>query len=209
MAAPVAREIRQMKVFISHNKADKIASRHLAVALVEQGISVWLDEWEIRPGDSIIGGIEGGLSTSDVFVLVWSARARASAWVGTEVRAYLRRRVEDKSLRIVPVILDDTPLPALVAEYRGFVLSEEATAEHIATEIAGNPGEREVARLLQNRLFELAWTKFTGTDMLPYFVCQSCGSSKLRRYQAGDMRGDSYYCIKCEECGWRDETEIP
>ena len=196
-----------MNVFISHNKADKTSSRHLAVALVEQGVGVWFDEWEIRPGDSIIGGLEKGISTSDVFVLIWSARASASQWVGTEVHSYLRRRVDDDSLRIVPIFLDQTPLPALVAEYRGFVLAE-TTPEEIATEIAGRPGEREVARLLQNSLIDLAWEKFSGGDPLPYFVCPSCGGSKLRRFQARDTRGDSYYCINCEECNWRDETEI-
>ena len=185
-----------------------MASRHLAVALVEQGVGVWFDEWEIRPGDSIVGGIEAGLSDAEVFVLVWSSHARDSNWVGTELRAYLRRRVDDQSLKIVPIMLDETPLPTLVAEYKGFVFTD-TTPEQIATEIAGNPGEREIARLLQNRLLEVAWGKFSGSDPLPYFVCPSCGCPKLRRFQARDARGDSYYCVQCEECNWRDETEIP
>jgi hypothetical protein len=36
------------------------------------------------------------------------------------VRAYIRRRVDDHSLRIIPLLMDDTPLPVLVADYRGF-----------------------------------------------------------------------------------------
>jgi hypothetical protein len=58
-----------MNVFISHNSSDKDTARLLAVALVEQGVNVWFDEWAIRPGDSITGGIETGLSEADVFVL--------------------------------------------------------------------------------------------------------------------------------------------
>ena len=145
---------RNVKVFISHNKADKISSRLLAIALVEQGIGAWFDEWEIRPGDSIVGGLESGLSDSDVFMLVWSAHASTSNWVGTEMRAYLTRRVSDDSLRIIPILLDSTPLPALVAEYRGFVFTE-TTPEQIAAEIAGPTADQEVARLLQNRLLDL------------------------------------------------------
>lgn len=34
--------------------------------LVEQGVDVWFDEWELRPGDSIVGGIEEGLSNAGV-----------------------------------------------------------------------------------------------------------------------------------------------
>lgn len=201
MAAP------SLKVFISHNKADKISSRLLAIALIEQGIGVWFDEWEIRPGDSIVGGLESGISSSDVFVLFWSIDASKSNWVGTEVRAYLTRRVTDTSLRIVPILLDGTPLPALVAEFKGFVW-QETTPEQIATEISGNKGDREVVRLLQNRMIELAWGNSSGGDPLPYFVCPSCGSAKLDRYSTNDARGDSYYCIQCKECSWNDATEV-
>ena len=97
-----------MKIFISHNKADKASARALAVLLVEQGVDVWFDEWELCPGDSIVGGIEEGLSNAGVFVLLWSKAAEASNWVGTEVRAFLRRRVDDDGLKIVPLMVDGT-----------------------------------------------------------------------------------------------------
>lgn len=196
-----------MKVFISHNKADKICSRLLAIALVEQGIGVWFDEWDIRPGQSIIGGLSAGLDDSDVFMLVWSAHASKSNWVGTEIRAYLTRRVSDDSLRIIPILLDVTSLPVLVAEYRGFVFSE-TTPEQIAMEVAGPNADQEIARILQNRLMDLTWGRTRDGDPLPYLVCPSCGSTKLRRHQANDARGDSYYCIECEACKWHDESEV-
>ena len=41
------------RVFICHNKADKKFSRSLATALIEQGVGVWFDELNLRPGDSI------------------------------------------------------------------------------------------------------------------------------------------------------------
>ena len=67
-----------MLAFISHNKADKATARLLATALVETGVSVWFDEWNLRPGDSIVGGIEGGISQCDVFVISWSFKAQQS-----------------------------------------------------------------------------------------------------------------------------------
>ena len=107
-----------MKAFICHNKADKVIARMIASALVQQGVDVWFDEWRIRPGESITGGIEAGLTMADCFVLVWSQDASKSNWVGTEVRAYIRRRVDDQTLRIIPFMLDRTTLPALVAVLR-------------------------------------------------------------------------------------------
>ncbi len=194
-----------MNVFISHNKADKETARFLAIALVEQGANVWFDEWQLRPGDSITGGIEAGLSSSDVFVLVWSSAASLSKWVGIEVSAYLRRRVDDESLRIVPVMIDASPLPMLIADYRGFILDKTTSPNTIAFEIIGEPSDIELARRLQNRLMELTSNHCGVGDPLPYIVCPSCGSSNLKRSSATDYERDEiYYVIECEECKWSD-----
>lgn len=198
-----------MNVFISHNKADKAAARLLATALVQQGVSVWYDEWKIRPGDSIIGGIEDGLSNADVFLLLWSSNAQKSNWVGTEVRAYLRRRVDDNTLRIIPVILDDTPLPSLVADYSGFSLKEGISLDEVVLKIVGIRPDREIARILQRQLLDLTEGKMTSIDPLPYLVCPRCGSTALKRQDWIDyQRDDTYMLIKCAECGWQDSTEI-
>jgi hypothetical protein len=197
-----------MKIFISHNKADKPYARSLATAFVQRGIDVWFDEWQMRPGDSIIGGIERGLSDADIFVLVWSVRAAESNWVGTEVRAYLRRRVDDGELRIVPVMMDETPLPTLVAEYLGFSGPDVTDVERVAERITGSPADREVARLLQNRLHELTAANSSPGDPNPYLICPECGSGRLRRFTETDYAHDRlYYCIECEECKWSDGTE--
>ncbi len=198
-----------MLVFISHNRADKIEARLLAQALTQQGVNVWFDEWEIRPGDSIAGGIEQGLSDANVFVLVWSAAAAASSWVGTELRAYLHRRVSDHSLRIIPIWLDDTPAPALVADYNGFPVSRDLSMEEIATEITGNPPDREIARVLQERLLHLTRDAIDTFDPLPYRVCEKCGSGNLRRSMFTDYkRDDEYMEMRCLDCNWAASTEL-
>ena len=125
-----------------YNKADRETARTLAIALVEQGMGVWYDEWDIAPGTSITGGIEIGLASSTAFILLWSAPAAASNWIKTETSAYLRRRVDDQSLRVIPIMLDDTPLPALVADYSGFKLGDDTNLVHVASRIAGTCSDR-------------------------------------------------------------------
>jgi hypothetical protein len=196
-----------MQVFISHNKADAETARLFATMLTERGVGVWFDEWDLRPGDSIMQGVENGLGNADVFLLFWSVRAAASQWVGTEVRAYLRRRVDDGTLRIVPMMLDDTPLPVLVAEYRGLGITKDADLDHAAAQITGTMTNREFIRRLQERLLELT-ADIPSTDPLPYLVCPTCGSDKLERSTQHDRRGDQYYCIACNECNWSAATEI-
>jgi len=41
--------------FISHNKKQKPLARLLATTLAANGQSVWFDEWNLKPGDSLIG----------------------------------------------------------------------------------------------------------------------------------------------------------
>ncbi len=192
-----------MLAFISHNKADKATARLLASAIVETGINVWFDEWQLRPGDSIVGGIESGISNCDIFVLIWSDEAQQSNWVGTELRAIVNRRVGDHALRIVPVFSDETPLPALVAEYKGFNLQTAPDLRRIAAEIAGNPNARDTAQLLQRRLHELARAELAPDNPIPVVVCPECASKNLdiRRDFDGYSEQEVYF-VMCNDCSW-------
>jgi hypothetical protein len=198
-----------MNVFISHNSRDKAQARLLATLLTQQGVNVWFDEWNIRPGDSLTGGIEEGLGNADVFVLLWSRGAQQSNWVGTEMRAYIRQRVDNDGLRIVPLMLDDTPLPILVADYRGFDLSTgERDMEDVVVELTGNRTDREVAALLQRRLNEITRGSFNTDGRFGVLVCPGCGSDNFKHSEAVDYdRDDIYYMIECQDCGWGDWTQ--
>ena len=191
-----------MQTFISHNEANKADARLLATALVEQGVGVWLDEWEVRPGDSITAGIESGLDKADVFILFWSAAAASSNWVGTELRAYIRRRVDNQELRIVPILCDTTPLPRLVADYRGFHISDAKDFQTIAKYIAGNKADKDIALMLQHRLWELAQDKIPDGSPHKYVVCPQCGSSDIEHgaHFDGYKERMAYWvwCLKCK-----------
>jgi hypothetical protein len=190
-----------MKAFISHNAADKETARLLASRLVERGIDVWFDEWQLRPGDSITGGIETGIGECDTFVILWSASAKASRWVGTELRAAVRHRVDDEALRVIPIFIDDTPLPALVADYRGFQLRTLTDLTSIAREIAGHGDEADVARHLQERLLELALAEFPADDPITARFCPQCASPQLAARIIDDTTfDDHYYQITCGAC---------
>lgn len=198
-----------MNVFISHNSRDKADARLLATLLAQQGVNVWFDEWNIRPGESLTGGIEEGLGNAEVFVLLWSEGAHSSRWVGTEMRAYIRQRVDDDTLRIVPVMLDETPLPVLVADYRGFNLTGgNCTMEDVVEGLTGTRTDQELAALLQRRLNEVTQGSTEADPMFGVLVCPSCGGTDFERSQAIDYdRDDAYYTIGCKDCGWGDWTQ--
>lgn len=102
------KEEKHPKVFISHASEDK---EHFvsgfAERLREKGVDAWLDEWEMKPGDSLIEKIfEEGIRECDVFIVVLSKNSINKRWVREELNAGIVQRIE-KSTRIIPVIIDE------------------------------------------------------------------------------------------------------
>ncbi len=59
-------------VFVSHRKCDAVAAEQLAAELRLAGHKVWFDEWEIAPGDSIVGRMNEGLGDASYLILCLS-----------------------------------------------------------------------------------------------------------------------------------------
>jgi small GTP-binding protein len=95
-------------VFISHSSHDRTAVHELAERLKADGLRVWLDDWEIRPGDMIGLRIQQGLEQSRTLLLVMSARASESDWVTFESQTILFNDPTNQQRRFIPLRLDNT-----------------------------------------------------------------------------------------------------
>src|SRR5215510_12100536 len=104
-------------VFLSHSSKDKAVVRAVAERLRADGLRVWLDDWEIRPGDHIQAKIEEGLEHSRVLVLCMSAQAFGSDWANLESYTYRFRDPLNKERRFIPLRLDATPLKGSLAQF--------------------------------------------------------------------------------------------
>ena len=65
------------KVFLSHASEDKDRFvLNFATKLMQKGIDVWLDKWEILPGDSLIDKIfEEGIKNAQAVIVVLSTHS--------------------------------------------------------------------------------------------------------------------------------------
>lgn len=99
------------KVFISHNHADKPTARKISVELLQEGHEIWLDEWEMVPGDSLISKINEGLAESSYLLVLLSEDSVDSPWVIRELESALHRQITEKSVTVVPCLLDDCQIP--------------------------------------------------------------------------------------------------
>ena len=104
-------------VFVSYSREDKAVVWALAERLRGDGLKVWLDEWEIQPGDSIVQRMEEGLERSRVLLSMVSARGLDSRWAGLERYAVMFRDPEEGERRFIPVRLDDAKVPGLLGQF--------------------------------------------------------------------------------------------
>ena len=65
-------------VFISYSHNDLEWVHQFANTLKDLNVAVWLDEWQVTAGESIVDALETGLRASDVIVAVLSPRNIAS-----------------------------------------------------------------------------------------------------------------------------------
>jgi hypothetical protein len=103
---------RPPRVFLSHASEDKERFvLRLAEQLRERGIDVWLDFWEILPGDSLVDKIfNEGLRSASAVIVVLSRFSVSKAWVREELNAAVIGRIQ-KGAKIIPVVLDGCDVP--------------------------------------------------------------------------------------------------
>jgi formylglycine-generating enzyme required for sulfatase activity len=102
-------------VFISYSHADSHFVNQLADQLKASGVNVWIDKWMIKVGDSITHKINEGIGASDWLIVVLSCASVNSKWVREELSAATIRNIEqDKHAFILPVLIEDCEIPALL-----------------------------------------------------------------------------------------------
>lgn len=102
----------QRTVFVSYSRKDSTRVQQ-AVALLEAGgAEVFRDVDDIRFGDRWEDVIKDKLAEAERVLVFWSQNAQTSEWVGREWAIAL-----EMGKRLVPVLLDRTPLPPALGQF--------------------------------------------------------------------------------------------
>jgi len=104
------------QLFICHASTDKAHARRLAHALSGEGFRVWIDEAEIKIGDSLIEKIESGIFTSRNLVVLLTANSVSSRWCKEELRMALARQIKGEPIRVLPALFEDCEIPGFLLE---------------------------------------------------------------------------------------------
>lgn len=104
------------KVFISHSWHDKRLARKLAKILQSVGVTVWVDEAEIKLGDSLIKKIIEGINEGDYVIALLSEESSSSNWVRKELEVAMNQEIEGKRVKVLPILAQPCSLPSFLTD---------------------------------------------------------------------------------------------
>lgn len=101
-----------MKIFCCHSSTDKDIVKPIAKTLLGDGHDVFLDEWSLLPGDSLIERIPAAIAESGTFVFFLSNAAKRSNWCNRELAIAVSQMIKSKRIRVFAFRLErvDPPL---------------------------------------------------------------------------------------------------
>lgn len=113
--APQMSGVDQPNVFISHSSADKPFLRVLVNLLQMENIIVWLDEFELRPGDLLLERISSQVASATCVIAAISENSLKSRWVLTELMEAMSLELSGTGPRVIPIKIDDCEIPPYLA----------------------------------------------------------------------------------------------
>src|SRR5215468_2555636 len=109
---------KKFDVFVSYSHADKALVESLAKALRRRHVRVWIDGWEMKPGDILRDKISDGIANASFFFVVLSPSALASRWVKYELNSGMIDEIEQRHVRVIPAIAGQAEFADLPGDLR-------------------------------------------------------------------------------------------
>jgi hypothetical protein len=136
-------------VFLSYNWQDKPQARKLAQALRKRGVTVWLDEEQLKPGVSWLVAIENIIQTTRTAAVLIGGSG-LGPWEDPEMRACLSQFVA-RRLPVIPVLLPNAPkqpqLPLFLQGFTWVDFRQGFTLDNLDRLIWGITGRKPPPRL--------------------------------------------------------------
>lgn len=104
------------KVFLCHNRKDAASVKLLAHRLLNDGIEVWLDDWDHIAGEDWIPALERAIRKVSTILVCIGKHGQGPVQNG-EVQLALKMAFEDPTRRVIPVLLAGAPENATMPEF--------------------------------------------------------------------------------------------
>jgi len=105
-----------ISVFLSHSSKDKFFARKLAETLSSYGMQVWIDEAELKIGDSLVSKISAAIDKADFVAAILSHNSVRSKWVTKELQLAMTQEIEGRRVKVLPILIERCEVPEFLAD---------------------------------------------------------------------------------------------
>jgi predicted nucleotide-binding protein len=158
-------------VFISYSHADKDLARALAAVLQDRGVRIWIDEGELKVGDSIIERIATAIAEIDFFLVLVSESSRSSNWCRKELALAVSGELGREGVKVLPIRINGASMPDALADVYYLDLNAENVndiADKIVIAIPEHQHERAGHGASRRRAMGVSWLTADA------FICSAC-----------------------------------
>jgi hypothetical protein len=188
-----------MPVFISYSHTDAEFVDHIATELIRARKPVWVDRYELRAGDSLIGRIQDEITRAGAMLVVLSDASVNSEWCKKELSAGLIRELEEKRVVVIPVLIEDCAVPMFLRDkrYADFRTDFAKGLGEILEAIAGVTNDTQ-GRIQSNGYdfdWALDWAQADGSLHIQIIV--------VEHYRSPPVTGLTTISVACNEVAAR------
>ena len=110
---------KRYDIFISYARADRRLVQAIARALRAKRVRVWIDAWEMQPGDVLRDRINAGIAGADyTFLIIASPTSLASNSVKHELTSGMLLEIEAGDVRVIAAICKGVDFSDLPTDFR-------------------------------------------------------------------------------------------
>ncbi|HFS0762671.1 TPA: toll/interleukin-1 receptor domain-containing protein [Pseudomonas aeruginosa] len=172
-----------MAVFISYSHADKEKIDMIAGHLVRKRASVWVDRWELKPGDSLINRVQEAVEGSSALLIMLSSASVESEWCKKELTAGLLRELEERRVVTIPVLLEDCKIPLFLRDkmYADFRKDFDVGMSALLEAVAGhsNPDQSRIEDVDGYLDWATDWGEVEGNISINYTLVQNSSNTEM------------------------------
>jgi hypothetical protein len=103
-------------VFLSYSHEDRDIARGLAIELEKRGAAVWIDEGELRIGDSLVERIAGAITEVEYVAVLVSKASVQSNWCQRELSLASASVLARQGVKVLPLRLGKAQMPPSLSD---------------------------------------------------------------------------------------------
>jgi hypothetical protein len=107
---------REPSIFLCHSSKDRPFVRRLARRLELEGVGVWLDEAEIKIGESLTRKVTQAIDRVDFVGAVLSQNSINSDWVQRELGIAFQKELRARRIVVLPLLLEPVEIPSFLGD---------------------------------------------------------------------------------------------